>query len=132
MYALLTLFFMFHGTSSNYEIHKYFLKILSKSKLMIMLYIFLKKSKLSCYTFFLKFLSNFKNTLQIYITMFCFKSFIFTHGTHTCKRKIPYLNFIFTVIYCYFIVGIKKAWILVPVLETIFTHAYVIFPFFLA
>ena len=24
---------MFHGTSSNYEIHKYFLKILSKSKL---------------------------------------------------------------------------------------------------
>ena len=60
-----------------------------------MLYIFLKKSKVSCYTYFLKFISKFKNTSQIYITMFCFKSFIFTHGTHTCKRKIPYLNFIF-------------------------------------
>ena len=34
-----------------------------------MLYIFLKKSKLSCYTYFLKFISKFKNTSQIYITM---------------------------------------------------------------
>ena len=31
MYALLTLFFMFHGTSSNYEIHKYFLKIINNN-----------------------------------------------------------------------------------------------------
>ena len=66
MYALLTLFFMFHGTSSNYEIHKYFLKILSKSKL-------------SCYTYFLKIKTMLEWLNSQFISKYSLLTVIFSH-----------------------------------------------------